>query len=51
MKNSKKDKIQIAEQKVFDSMIKENPNVKSLIDSLNLQIIKTQKHEYTENIR
>ncbi len=51
MKNSKKDKNQIAEQKVLDSMIKENPNIRSLIDTLNLQIIKTQKHEYTENIR
>jgi hypothetical protein len=41
MKKTKKDKNQIAEQKVLDSMIKKNPNIRSLIKALNLQIIKT----------
>lgn len=40
-----------SKQKVLNSMIKENPNIKTLINSLNLQIIKNQKNEYTENIR
>jgi hypothetical protein len=51
MKKSKNDKNLDSEQKVLDSMIKENPNIKSLINLLDLQIIKTKQNEYTEHIR
>jgi hypothetical protein len=51
MKKSKNDKNLDSEHKVLDSMIKENPNIKSLINLLDLQIIKTKQNEYTEHIR
>ena len=51
MKKSKRNKNQDSEQKVLDSMIKENPNIKVLINSLDLQIIKTKQNEYTTYIR
>jgi len=40
MRKIKRNKNQIQEQKVLDSMIRDNPNIQTLIDSLDLQIIK-----------
>jgi len=51
MNKIKRNKNQISEQKVLDSMIRDNPNIKTLIDSLDLQIIKTKQNEYTTYIR
>jgi hypothetical protein len=51
MRKIKRNKNQISEQKVLDSMIKENPNIQTLINSLDLQIIKTKQNEYTTHIR
>ncbi len=44
MKKSKNSKIETPEQKVLDSMIKENPNIKMLIDLLNLQVVAPKEH-------
>jgi hypothetical protein len=51
MRKIKRNKNQIQEQKVLDSMIRDNPNIQTLIDSLDLQIIKTKQNEYTTHIR
>ena len=51
MKKTKINKIRTKEQKVLKSMIKENPNIKTLVNTFNLQIDKTIKHEYTTDIR
>jgi hypothetical protein len=40
MKKSKRNRNQISEQKILDSMIKQNPSIKTLIDSFDLQISK-----------
>lgn len=51
MKKVKRNKIKTKEQKVLKSMIKENPNIKTLVNSFNLQIDKTIQYEHTTDIR
>ncbi len=51
MEIAEKIKIENQEQNILDAMIRENPNIETLINSLDLEIINTKENEYTTNIR
>lgn len=48
---SKKNRVNQKDKSILDRMIRKNPNLKTLIDKLDLEIIKTENHEHKQIIR